>query len=169
VGAVLGKTIALALSAASVETAALYSFSYSATTSYDVVEQFSGDHFYELDFPWISLAGRYCLWEHHCGQFSFDTGYHTPKQTRDPQLTLKHEINYEVRENLYFQFKPTIEFGGQTRVRACVDSIGRRFHCYFGTQHSSGLFFKSFDEIEAMYRSPVIRISRVEVSLTWVF
>jgi hypothetical protein len=165
----LGKTIALALSSASVETAPLYSFSYSATTSYNVVEQFSGDHFYELAFPRISVAGRYCLWEVHCGRFVFDTGYQSPKQRRDPQVTITYEATYEVRDNLYFQFQPTIELGGQTRIHACVDSIGRRFHCYFGTQRSSGLFFRSFDEIEALYRSPFARISRVEASLIWLF
>ena len=166
---VLGKTLALALNTASVETAPLYSFNYNATTSYNTVERFSGDHFYEMDFPRVTLDGQYCLFDTYCGQFAFDTGYESAKQSQQPQIRITHHVIREIQENLFFQFKPTISIGGQTRLSPCIDSIGRRFHCYFGTQQSSSLFFQSYDEIEALYEFPFIRVTKIEVSLTWLF
>jgi hypothetical protein len=166
---VFGKTLALALNAASVESAPLYSFSYQATTSYNTVETFSGDHFYDLDFPRINLEGRYCLRNRHCGWFVLDSGYQSAKQSQQPQIRITHQLIREIRDNVFFQFKPTLALGGQTQLSPCVDAIGRKFHCYFGTQQSSSLFFKSYDDIAALYHVPFVRVTQIEVSLTWIF
>ena len=159
----------LLLSSIAIDDGPVHSYNYSSTTSYGVVETFDGDHFYLMKNDRIQLEGYYCVGERSCGAFYFDTGYRTPKQDRDPQLVVAPIFATPLSGEWTLEIEPKIEVGGQIRNRPCVDSIGRYFHCYYGTQPSSPLFFNSFDEINEMFRQPIIRISEIEVRLTWVF
>lgn len=147
----------------------VHSYYYSSTTSYGVVETFEGDHFYQPKHDRIKLGGFYCVGERSCGRFYFDSGYRTLKQDKEPQIIVAPIFETDLGADWTLEIEPKIEIGGAIRNRPCVDSIGRTFHCYYGTQPSSPLFFNSFDEIDEMFRQPTIRISEIGVRFIWVF
>ena len=159
----------LSLSLASASTEPVFDFDYEATTSYGISETFSGTAFYELEQPRIQIGADYCLDALTCGSLYFDSGYRTAKQTKSPTLIWTPQVVVPLGESVFLEILPTLTAGGDTQLTACTDSIGREFHCYYGTQPSSALFYRSFEEIKALYSVPDIRLSEIEITVKWVF
>lgn len=161
--------VLLVLSYVGVESGPIYSYSYASTTSYGLIEYFRGDHFYEMKRDRIFFRGYYCLGDRSCGRFGFDSGYNTPKQSKGVQLSLSSIFSWPLGSGWTLEIEPEIVMGGIIKNTPCIDSIGRNFHCYFGTQPSSSFFYASYEEINASYRQPLIQFSNVEVRIKWVF
>jgi len=147
----------------------IFDYEYKTTTSYGIVESVSGTQFYERSKSQIGISTYYCFYTFGCGGLTLDSGYTTPKQKKEPEINWLPEIKLFQQERFLVTLTPTFKFGGRTKSEACLDSVGRRFHCYYGTQQNSPLFFASFEQISNAMQSRKIELTNIEVTATWQF
>lgn len=147
----------------------IFDYEYKTTTSYGIMESVSGTHFYERSKPQIEISTYYCFYTFGCGGLTLDSGYTTPKQSKEIEINWAPEIKLFQRERFLVTLTPTFKFGGRTKSEACLDSVGRSFHCYYGTQPNSPLFFASFEQISNAMQSRSVELANIEVMFTWKF
>lgn len=147
----------------------VFDYDYVTTTSYGITESVSGTYFYERSKPQIKMSTYYCFDTFGCGELTLDSGYITPKQSKEIEINWTPEIKIFQRERFFVMLTPTFKFGGRTKSEACLDNIGRSFHCYYGTQPNSPLFFASFEQISDAMQSKNIELANIEVMATWQF
>lgn len=147
----------------------IFDYEYESTTSYGITESVSGTYFYERSKPQIKISTYYCFDTFGCGELTLDSGYTTSKQSKEIEINWTPEIKFFQRERFFVMLTPTFKFGGRTKSEACLDNIGRSFHCYYGTQPNSPLFFASFEKISDAMQSKKIELTNIEVKATWQF
>lgn len=147
----------------------IFDYQYQTTMSYGVTESISGTHFYKRSAPQVKVSTYYCFEIFGCGELALDSGYKTPKQSKEIEINWTPEIKLLQRERFLMTITPTIKFGGRTKSQACIDNVGRSFHCYYGTQPNSPLFFASFEAINAAMKSKKIELNSIEVKASWQF
>jgi hypothetical protein len=147
----------------------IFDYEYVTTTSYGITESVSGTHFYERSKPQIKISTYYCFDTFGCGELTLDSGYTTSKQSKEIEINWTPEIKIFQQERFFVTLTPTFKFGGRTKSEACLDNIGRNFHCYYGTQPNSPLFFSNFEAINSAMRSKNIDLTNLEVKATWKF
>ena len=153
----------------SVDSRPLFSFDYSATTDYGVIEEYNGTAFYELKRPNIQAAAFYCTSGDQCGTVFVDTGYISEKQSQTPKIVWQPQMSFEFQENLELTLTPSIALGGLVHSKACVDNFQRVFHCYYGTQPQLPLFHLSYDSIVERFERRFIRVENLEFTIKWTF
>jgi len=148
----------------------LYDFRYLATTEYGERQVISGTHFYEPVLPEINAQFYFT----HGKRFSYvvgiNSGFKSEKYTRAPNVSAK--IFYDVVKNEDFTFTlfSTVSVGGGVRETPCIDSLNREFHCYWGTNVNSALFFMPYNEVTKITsRRSSAEIKDIGVSLVWNF
>lgn len=147
----------------------IYDFKYNSTTSYGVIETFDGTKFYELYNPRLILGFKYCTQAAECGTFDIDTGYKSHKQSMDAGIRWSPIFSQTLNRSFTVEFVPSLELGGQMHFESCTDDLGRKFHCYYGTKPNSILFYKSFEDIEALSKKPLLRMRDFTIRFNWQF
>ena len=152
---------------ASSNQAPLYEFSYSYYDENSIVQIEEGTGFYRPKFPELTLKGLTHI---------ENTGLIWSVTT--PYVSSKYERGFNVEATLYRDFITSTS----TRIRlsatlsslakevssACIDSTGRKFHCYHGTKPESSYFIYPFERL----RDTIYRQSRtfdfVDIRLTYI-
>ena len=147
----------------------IFDYEYSTITSYGITESISGTYFYERSKPQIKISTYYCFDTFGCGELTLDSGYATSKQSKEIEINWTPEIKLFQQEDFLVTLTPTFKFGGRIKSEACLDSVGRGFHCYYGTQPNSPLFFASFEQISNALQSRSVELANIEVMFTWKF
>jgi len=143
-----------------------YDFKYNYLDEKSVVQSVSGSHFYRPKYPEVSIRGLT-----HIGNTGLVWGITTPFVSDK----FKRGLNFS--GTLYHDFKPSdkttlrtsISFATLAREvsRPCLDSIGRQFHCYYGTQPNHSYFYLPYDQLDSLIYKKQRTFEVLSVGFTW--
>ena len=144
-----------------------HNFSHQYHDGYSSTTTTSGTHFYTPKYPEITLQGLT-----HIRNTGLIWGVTSPfvseKYARGWNLSATLYHDFVLHDVSRIRLSASLSSYAAERASPCVDSLGRRFHCYHGTQSSSPYFTHAYHRVEnEIYRDD--RYSELNsVAITWI-
>ena len=156
-----------ALLGTSVNMSPLYDFKYNYLDDNSVVQSVSGRHFYEPKQPEFTIQGLTHI---------KNTGLVWRVTT--PYISDKFSRGLNFSGTLYHDFTPTSQSTLRTSIsfatlaeevsRPCLDTIGREFHCYYGTQPTHPYFYLPYDKVDNLVHRKHRTFEVLGIGITWI-
>lgn len=129
----------------------VHSYQYEYTAGYGVRAAADGTHFYTREKPTLELDFLIGLGADILLTANFDSGIDTLKFNSAPSVSLKVEKIITISDSKKLTLHLDFSFLGDQENIPCIDSMGKRFHCYHGVTPTDPYYSLSFDEIDSIY------------------
>ena len=145
----------------------VHDFDYSFYDENSIIRIESGAHFFRPKFPEISFLGLT-----HVGNngliWNLTTPFISEKYTQGISINATLYHDYVIDRASIIKFSASFSSLPKENISPCTDSIGRKFHCYYGTQPNGAYFSLPFEAVEGLFYRQNRSFNLNELGVTWI-